>query len=361
MKDLLYPTAAQLDTFLKTFQLYDFGLSLQKKGFVAPTIFLQKGKLISGWNTYATLQDAFNKIKYLIGDGGADIKPAGSVSFKKDGTAQTIGINVDFYVSINKDKVVNLGYAAFKTAYEKFSKPIYFICKFYKPDGTGPYFLIFDKRYMAASATTVSSYEKNKVAALDELHRETALLKAQHNVLASFLNKLAAKQLSPLEQQIFNQGMLRLSAMRSEMSALVANGTMEVYYSKDGTIGALPVVALIAWIVVGAGVVGWTVQKIVADSNKVKRMKISYDHQKWAAEQELIIAEAYKNEKITKEDKDRLTASVKQVSQQAGENATTASQPEKSMFGEIGDIVKWGAIGFGIYAVANAIGNSKSK
>lgn len=360
MKDLLYPTAAQLDTFLKTFQLYDFGLSLQKKGFVAPTIFLQKGKLISGWNTYATLQDAFNKIKYLIGDGGADIKPAGSVSFKKDGTAQTIGINVDFYVAINKDKVVNLGYAAFKTAYEKFSKPIYFICKFYKPDGTGPYFLIFDKRYMAAAATTVSSYEKSKVAALDELHRETALLKAQHNVLASFLNKLAAKQLSPLEQQIFNQGMLRLSAMRSEMSALVANGTMEVYYSKDGTIGAL-VIPLIAWIIVGAVAAGWTVNKIVTEVNKTKRLRTSYDQQKWAAEQELLIAQELKKGTITKEDAAILTAGVKQVSQQAGENATTASQPDKSMFGEIGDIVKWGAIGFGIYAVANAIGNSKSK
>lgn len=354
MQSVIYPTKEMLDSFLKTV-LTESSWSMKQRGYVAPTIYLEKGFSISGWNYYATLDDAFNKLKYIVNEGGYDARPAGSVTFKPDSTAQPAGINVDFYLPVNKDSIVNLGYKAMKFLYENYTQPSLSVCRFFKTDGSGPYFLVLNKEYFGIAATKVDSYSADKIAALDTFHREAALLKARHNVLAIFLNELAARQLTPFEQQIFNDGSLRLQTMRTEMASIEG---LNPYYSKDGQVGFLGI-PLIAWIIVAAIVASWAASKILTEAEKTKRLNLSYNQSKWAEDQRLKISQEITKGTISKEQGDSLYKSLTGVSIAAAKNAETASASSPSMFGEIGDIVKWGAIGLGVYAVANAVGRSK--
>lgn len=351
MSTQLYPTKEMLDSFLKSLIAKSSWL-LQKKGYVAPTFFLLKGKTISGYNYYNSLQDAFNKVKYLVREGGADVRPAGSIPFTKDGTPQTAGINCDFYFAVNPLLTINLGYEAVKYWYEKYPQVLFCIVRFYKTDGSGPFFSVLDRRYFGVTATPVSSYSYDKISAIDKFNREAALLKAQHNSLAGYLNAMASKTMSPVEQQIFNKGSLRLQTMRAEMSQIEG---LEIYYSNDGRIGAIQI-GHIGWIIIGSVIAGWAASKILTEAEKTKRVVASYNHQQWAADQKLLIAQEVTKGSITKEQASVLSKDLDVMIKTAGENAAAASAPSQSMFGEIGEIVKWAAIGFGLYAVSKSIG-----
>lgn len=354
MKAAIYPTKEMMNSFIKTVLGESF-LTIKQRGYVAPIFFLEKGPSISGWNYYATLDEAFNKLKYIVNEGGYDARPSGSIKFKPDRTAQPAGINVDFYLPINKNSIVNVGYKAMKFLYENYSQPSLSVCRFFKTDGTGPYYTILNKAYFGIAATKIASYSADKISALDNLYREAAVLKARHNVLAIFLNNLASRQLSAFEQQIFNEGSLRLQTMRAEIAQIEG---INLYYSKDGQIGVIQI-ALIAWLVVGAIVVSWSVNKILESAEKTKRVNLSYNQSKWAEQQRLLIAQELTKGTITKSQAGILDKSLSMTIEAANKNAETASENSPSVFGEVGNIVKWGAIGLGVYAIANAIGRSK--
>ena len=356
MAYILYNSKANLDAYLRSL-LSEGGFSLKQKGYVAPTVFLLQGKNAgSGWNYYNSLTDAFEKCKYLLRLGGSNIPPAGFVPLKKDGTAQTIGINVDFYFAVNKDKLVNLGYKARKFA-NTLSNPVFCILRFYKTDGTGPFYTVYDPRYMGASATPVSSYSADKISAIDRLNREVALVKAKHNVLASYLNALAVKKLTPVEQQIFNEGSLRLQTMRAEIQQI--NG-IEIYYSKDGTIGFI-VLPLIAWLIVGAAVVGWAVSKIVEQYQKTARLNASYDAQKWVSDQKIKIEREVTKGTLTKDQAAALTNDLDKLNANAQKNAEESAKNVPGMFGDIANVVKWAAIALVAWKGMELLGKSKSK
>lgn len=357
MGNILYPSKAVLDSFHK-FMVSEIGLPFKQKGYVAPTVFLQKGKIVSGWNYYNSLNDAFEKVKFMLHYGGTDVKPAGSVSFKKDGTAQTLGINVDFYFAANAMTPVNLGYLAAKYAMQQAPANYYFgIFRFFKTDGTGPYYSILDPRYLGITATLVSSYDADKIAALDRFHREAQLLKTKYNTLAAYLNALATKQLTPVQQQVFNEGVLKLTALRSEMETIEG---LEYYKQKDGQIGIAFAIPLIAWLIIGAVAISWSVSKILTEYNKTARLNASYDVQKWVQEQKVKIAKEVTAGTLTKEQAAQLNNELNQVNNNAAANAAAAAKNSESFMGELGNIVKWAAIGLGVMAIAGAVGKARN-
>lgn len=354
MPNIIYPNKGILDALLRSFSA-EVGFSFEKKGYVAPTVFLMKGKQYgSGMSYYSSLSDAFDRLKYIFHQGGRNVSSVGYVPLKKDGTAQTIGINVDFYFAVNPLAVVNLGYAARRFASSQPDR-IYSIIRFYKTDGSGPYYAIYDPNYFGAAATPVSSYSSDKIAAMDKFSREAALLKAKHNTLATYLTQLSAKQLTPVHQQIFNEGSLRLQTMRAEMAQIEG---LEVYYSKDGAIGiiALP---LIGWVIVGAVVAGWAVSRIIEQYQKTARVNSSYDVQKWVSDQKVKIAQEVVAGRISQASANELNNELNQVSKKAGENAETASQ-NNSMFGDVAEVLKWGAIVFIAAKVLPMLGKSNN-
>lgn len=357
MADILYPSRSFLDAALKQLAAQQF-FSLKQKGYVAPTVFLKKDKLISGYNYYSSKADAFAKLKYLHKDAsGRNVAPAGNIPFKKDGTAQTMGMNCDFYFAVNKDKLVNLTYAALKLALQHGF--VYCVFSFYKTDTSGPYWGIFDPHLFGASATTVDSYNPEKVAALDKFHREVAMIKTKHNLLAGYLNNLASRQLTAAEQQIFNEGSLRLQTMRAEMAAIDG---IDVYYSKDGRIGFL-ILPLIAWIIIGTVAVSWTVSKIFEQTEKTKRLNASYDVQKWVSDQKIKIAQDVKAGRIDASQANQLYVDLNKTDAAAAKNAEESAK-NTSMFGDVASMVKWGVLGLLMwkgYDLFGAMFNSKKK
>jgi hypothetical protein len=350
---VLYPNRSHLDGFLKVF-LKEQLLSVKQRGYVAPTVFLLKDKIISGYNYYNTLDDAFAKLKYLFHDAtGRNVTPAGSVPFKKDGTAQTLGINVDFYFAVNSSRLVNLGYVALKAA-NATGDYIYGVFRFYKTNGSGPYYSVYDPTLFGATATPAGSYSADKIEALDKFHREVALLKSKHNTLAIYLNSLAAKKRNTAEDHAFIRGNFILTAMRAELATLQG---VEVYYSKDGTIGVIAI-PLIAWVIIGA-IASWGVPKILEQFEKTKRINASYDTVKWVHDQKVWVFQELKAGRITQEHANLLLADLDKLSATATKNAE-ASAAGSSMFGDVTELIKWGALLFAVVKILPMITDKKT-
>jgi len=354
MANILYPTKDALNSFFAAWSS-DNGKSIAAKGYVAPTVFIYNNKTQTSWNYYNSLSEAFQKLKYIFSQPVNNVSPAGSVPFKKDGTSQTFGINVDFYFAVSPNNLVNMSYAAAKVAYNLPDK-YYGVVRFYKTDGTGPFYSVFDPSVFNIAATAVGSYNSDKIAALDKFHRECALLKVKYNSLSIFLNTLASKNMNAVEQRIYSEGLSKLNAMESEMNTIKG---IEFYKSKDGQIGFIQI-PIIAWIVIGSIAAAWAVNNILTEYNKTARINAAYDVQKWVSEQQLKISQEVKAGSITKEQGDNLFKNLGQIAAGAIKNAEQASKPSGGLLSNIGDIVKWAAIGMGIVLIAGVASKSKS-
>lgn len=359
MADVLYPSKALLDAFLKTL-LEDVALSLKAKGYIAPTVFFQSGKTISepGWAYYKSLNDAFLKLKYLFKDpAGQNIRPEGSIPIAKNKTAQTIGYNADFYFAVNPASVVSLGYKAIKFSVTQ-SANIYAIFSFYKQNGSGPYYAIFDPKYLGAAAMPVTSLSADKISAIDKFTREALVLKARHNTLVDYIGTLAQKPQTPALKKVLTESVSKLQAMRAGIQSIEG---IKVYYSNDGRIGNPLGLGYLGWIVIGGVLAAWAVPKIIEQFEKTKRLNASFDVQKFVIDNNAFLAQEYKAGRISKAEYDQLIAINQQALDAAIKAAATAVAPSKSMFGEVGDIVKWVAIGLGVFALSGAIGKSSNK
>lgn len=270
--------------------------SWTKRAYVAPSVYrLPSENTTKGWYYWNTLEEAMRFYRFLLNEKGTTLpKPAGQVSFTTAATAQTMGINVDFFFSLPVVGSIVLPYAWVK---QKMAQPgnVVLPFRFYKKDGSGPYYSVFSSTHMGMAATSINNIATDKVAALDEYHRQLQLLKAKHNTLALYLKDLSTKQLKPVQQQSFNEGLLLLNGMREEMRKLRG---VDVTYLQNGSIAAIPVLLLILIISVVAAAAAWTVTQITSEAAKVAKLNASYNTIKWVSDQQLKISQALKSGQI---------------------------------------------------------------
>jgi hypothetical protein len=318
--------------------------SYSERDYLAPTVYKKKGLTITGgWNYYTTFQQAQQKWMYLNNiPGGANVAPAGSVSFDTS-EAQTMGINVDFYYYI-------FAYQKFVPTTYKFLRGVTYkppvIFRFYTREGLGPYYAIFDWNSLAMSATAISSVEPAKLAALDDLYRETALLKYRYNNLAGFLNGLAVKQLTAKEQQIYNEGVLRLQNMQGQILSLPG---IELQFTDKGTLG-LPILLIIAVIIILAAATAYTITTIVQMKERTKQINDSYNLSQWVANKKQEIAQQVQSGAISQEEASSIYKTLDEATSTANKVANNASKAGSGgLLSDITNVIKWAVGGYVIY------------
>lgn len=327
MKDVLFPSPAALAQIKQQWAQNTYS---NDKGYFAPTVYLLKGiSNVPGWDYYKSLQDATNRLNYLFKmPGGVNVKAAGTIPLKTDGTAQTVGINTDFYFCYAPGKTIAVPYGFVKLSIAD-PNAVFGIFRFYKTNGAGPYYGIFNPRCLGIAATVVSGNSAKK-AELDELYRQLALLKTKYNTLVSFLNELSKKNLSPVEQRIFNQGILLKDAMMNDIRQIKG---IEVYSSTSGQIGFVWIPVIIVLVIIGA--ITWGVTDVLREREKTQRIQQSYDMEKWIIEQKKAIAA---DKTISAADKASVYKTLDQAADTAVQTAKDSSSPDSN---SIGNMIKW--------------------
>ncbi len=327
-----------------------------ERDYLAPTVFKKSGiVLTASWNYYNTLGDAINKYWYLNHKGTANPSPVGYITFTPDTAPQTAGINVDFYIFLdNKWQLTNYKYLRSLLSYP----PMVF--RMYTRDGNGPYYAIFDPKTFGISATSIESVSSEKLAALDGLYRETQLMKYRYNSLAGFLNTLAQKPLTAKEQQIFNEGVLKLQNFANQMTTIkgveisfTANGAVLNGYS---AIGLVPFV-IIAIVAILAAATAWTITEILNQQQRTKQINDANELNKWVAQKKQEIAAQVNSGALTQPQAQAIYNTLDDATASANKIATNASQ-NTGLFGELTGLVKWGLLG---YVVIMGFGLLKNK
>jgi hypothetical protein len=315
--------------------------------YIAPTFYLLAGKYLSGLNYYTTLQKAVNKFNYLNGlSGGINEVAAGNISFTNDGSAQTAGINCDFYVLVNGNwQLSSYGYLKRTSAWP----PV--IVRFYKTDTTGPYYAILPALYFGISAFKVSTTDPDKLKALDEFWKEAQVLKYRYNSLAAFLNLLSQKQMNTVEKSIYNEGALLISRMNEDIKKLPG---LEFEFKDYATIG-IPVLLIIAAIAVLGGTVAWSASQIITEKEKTKRINDSYDLQRWVSDKKIEVAQLATAGQISQTAASNIANDLDSTVKAAQKVADSSSKNSGGVFDNISSIVKWGAVGVLGYSILKTI------
>lgn len=333
--------------------------SYAQRGYLAPTIFLLPKKNVGGWNYYNSFSNAVKKWNYLRGlAGGSNVAASGYIATVRNSpSAQTLGINVDFYIPQSPGQWVPIPYGAFRdyftnTPADKF----YCIAKIYRTNGEGPYYLLMDKSSMGISATSVSSTDPKKLAELDLFHREVQLLKYRYNSLVTFLITLSKKNLNAREQQIFNEGLLLKSNLENQIRAIKG---IEITYGETGQINGIGVAPLLVIIVIAivSAATAWTVYAIQTEREKTARINQAYDISKWVTQK---MEQVAKDPGISPSDKSKILDTLNDTAGTANQVITQSSENSKSIFGEMGDILKYGVIAIIIFKAIDYIPKPKN-
>lgn len=313
-----------------------------EQGYIAPTVYLAAGRYVSNWNYYGTFEQAVAKWKFLNNLGGSNVTGKGIISFANNGTAQTMGINVDFYVYL-LGKWYLIPYKTVKSFNPNDNVPIIF--RFYTTAGNGPYYAILNQFYFGIAATIVKDADPEKVAALDGFYREVQLLKYRYNALVGFMNDLGKRNLSAYEQQIFNEGMLLLNSMNQQIGTI---RNIEITYGEGGrigaTIGILPLLAIIAIIAILAAATAWAVSAIITEQEKTKRINDAFELNKWVSDKKLQVSQQVQAGTISQQNANSVLSTL-DAAAAAGNAVAKSSSKDKSVFGDIGEIVKFGVLG----------------
>lgn len=300
-------------------------------GYVAPTVYLLKGGSVPNWRYYGSLTQA--AAAYI--DPGP-VTPTGIIYFTSNGQPQTFGINVDFYTLINgKWTYTDYGYM-------KANPSASGVIRFYSTQGAGPYYAVLNRTYFGMSATVLSNYPADKIAALDSFYREAALLKYRYNALVGFLNTLSKKVLTPQEQQIFNEGLLKLQDMNNKLQTIEG---LEIQYTAEGAIG-LPIILIIAIIAIIAAATAWSIDSILTEKEKTKRINDSFELMRWVADKKTEVAAMVTAGTITQTQAGGIYQTLDSAAAIGNKIAVQSSAPKQSIFAEVGTFVKWGVIGF---------------
>lgn len=316
-----------------------------QRSYLAPTVYLDASKYVSNWLYYASFEQARLKWLYLRGnaDGSASV-PAGVITFQNNRTAQTLGINCDFYML--KDGTWQLtSYGYLRTLTGTWPPIIY---RFFTVDGAGPYYAILDRYYFGLSASAIDEVSADKLAALDALYREVQLMKYRYNSLVGFLNSMAARELNSVEQRIFNEGLLLLNSLQRDMQSVRG---IEVAYQKGSTVG-IPVIAIIVIIAILAGATAWSVTAVNIEKEKTKQINDSYELQKWVANRKIEVAQLAERGEISAVSADSINRTLDAAARSAQQVAQDAAK-DKGIFGNIATILQWGVIGYLGYLFLN--------
>ena len=229
---------------------------------------------------------------------------------------------------------------------KKYSEPGTFIIpyRFYKNDGSGPFYSILLNNDFGISATLLKNVPSAKVAELDKFHRELQLLKVKYNTLSLYLTDLSKKQLKPVQQQSFNEGSLMLNNLREEMRKIKG---VDVTYTSSGQIGEPITLLTILLISIIAAAISWTVITITQEVAKVKKINAAFDMQKWISDQKLKLATAKTAGAITQGDYNEQIKSLDKAAELAGSVVTANSKGEPGIFDKIQNLL---LIGLGGYA-----------
>lgn len=317
--------------------------TISERDYLAPTVYRKKGVAITQYNYYKSASDAIKKYWYLQGKTTTNPTPVGQVKFTSSTDAQTMGINVDFY-ALTGDKWQLTSYKYLRSALT--TPPIVF--RFYTTDGNGPYYAIYDAKNMGMSATAISAVPADKLAALDAFQRETRLMQYRYNSLAGFLNTLAKKQLNAKEQQIFNEGILKLQSMQAQMSSI--KGIEISFTDKGAVVGFIPIL-IIAAIAILAAATAWTIVTINEQKEATKRINDSYELNKWIAAKKQEIAAAATAGTITQQQATEINKTLDGAAAAANTIAENASEQSAGFFGSATSFLKWGLLGYIVYNV----------
>jgi hypothetical protein len=314
-----------------------------QRDYVAPTVFKKNGiGITTGWNYYGTLGEAIVKWKFLNNKpGGSDVAPEGTINFQPNTSAQTAGINVDFYIlqSDGRWYLTNYKYLRGLVSYPSM------IYRFYTIDGVGPYWAIFDPARFGIAATSIDSVSPDKLAALDDFYRELALLKYRYNSLAGFMNGLSLQTLSPQEQQIYNEGTLKLQQMAEQMKLI--KGIEISFTDKGAVVGVLPILLIIAIIAILAAATAWTITEITSMKERTRQINDAFQLNQWVADKKTQLATMVTSGQITQDQATDINHTLDKaqiVANKVADNASKTDSP--GLFGEITGLVKWGIIGF---------------
>lgn len=330
-----------------------------QKGYLAPTFYRVASSGVKSYNYYNSLQDAYDKFRYIVKTGGKNIAPAGSIALNKTGHT-TMGINADFWI-IKEAVPVYADYLQVKDLYrqadaQKIAK--YFLARFYKTNGSGAYYAILQTKDFGIAAEKVSAISEEKLKALDQLHREVQLAKYKYNTLAEFLNQLSKRRLNNAEQQMFNEGILMLNNYERELRSFpAAKFTWAANGQVVSGIGLAPIV-YVAIAVVLALVYGYAVNQITAMFTRLRAINEAYDMQKWQQEYQLKISQEEQAGHISPRNAQQLMNTSHQALTAAQNNAalitTEAASNKGSFFDEIKNLM---LIGGGILIATQLLKN----
>lgn len=320
-----------------------------QRDYIAPSCYLRADRYISNWNYYSTFEDCRDKDLYLRNQGGRNVPAAGNIAFVNNQRAQTLGINVDFWILQGGLWMLT----SYKHIRSIISSMPPCIMRMYTPQGNGPYFSIFNNNYFGLSAAVLTDYDPSKIQALDSFYREVQLAKYRFNEFVGFLNYLAKKPiLTQVEAKIYNQGLTMLQSFQREMLTIK---NIDIGWSQGAKIGALPILAIIAIVAVLAGAAGWTVQQIISEKEKTKRINDAYQMNQWVADKKIEVGQLAESGQISSSDAANINKTLDKAAETANNVAVQSTKNEKGLFGEIGDIVKWAAVGLvGYMLVKNA-------
>lgn len=336
---LYIPTAAEIKKILQAWQIHQV---TDGSSFVAPTIYLLKGVTnVPRWNYYNSKETALKQLYYLSGEKGFTAQTAnGSVDFKKDGTAQTLGINVDFYLPVSVLSNVPVNYFGIKEVLK--TKLDFFLIRFYKTNGSGPYYAAINKNYFGVSAQVVKATGE-KLAAIETFYRNLARIKAEYNSLVSSLNMLTAQPFNAKTQETINRLTQRRISMDNEIRQISG---INIVTGPSGTISGIGIVPILYIVVLAViGVAGWTVSTWLNEKAKTQRIVDAYNHQQFiAAEQKQLLAD-YKAGKIPEAVFINAAKNLGIAMETAKKVAEESSKPDKGLLDGVGNIVMWLAIG----------------
>ena len=173
---------------------------------------------------------------------------------------------------------------------------------------------------------------------------------------------MATRQLNTREQQIFNEGILKLQNLSNQLNTI--QGIEISYTDKGAVVGVIPVILIIAIILILASATAWTVSTVLTEAEKTKRINDSFELNKWIADKKLEVAAAVTAGTITSSQANEIYKTLDAAASVGNKVAVESTKDPGSFFGSFGSLVKWGVIGLGVfygYKLLKPAGNGSNK
>ena len=327
--------------------------------YVAPTVYRNANRAdYINQLYYKNFVDAYKMA--LIVSGVKNIampQPTGVIKFTGSPTAQTMGINVDFYVKVPgiKDPVF-APYLFVKQMYTYYATigGIGMVVKFYKTNGEGPFYTPIHTSIFSITATMVKNVRPDKIKALDDFHRSCQRMMAVHNSYVTALNQMAARSLTPVEQKYFNQWNLKVQNMRQQMAAI--KGVEISYASAGDAIGILPVLIWVIAIAITAIAAAWAVTTLGSQRAAVDKIISNNNFVADQAAYQLEVEKAITAGTITREKGDALIKNSRDQQKAAVENNKTLTDDKPGIFDQLINLAKWAGVIYALKLVGENFG-----